>query len=115
MTLYEMNKKSIEWWNKYCNSANDWFEKEVGDIINASIYDIFPNLRCFKNGCEFEIIDKKSFTSGIIEVSICTVTGLLIIEDGHHRFNEAILDGHNRVDVKVICKKQSDRTLLKII
>ena len=118
MTLQEKNKKTLEWYFNYSKNANDWFEKEIGDTIEVSIFDVFPNMRCFDNetGCEFEQTNlNKSHSNGPIEVNVCSITGLLFIEDGHHRFNEKIENGEKLVNVIVISKKQSNRMLLGLI
>lgn len=115
--LVNKNIKTLTWWANYYSTANDWFDKKIGDIINVSIYDVMPNLRMFHNvtGCEFEINNQISYSSEIIEVFIDKKSGVLIIEDGHHRFNEAIKRGDKRIDVKITSMYSAERILLSKI
>ena len=95
-SFVEKNKKALSWWSKYYNSAND-FRPNIEDVINVSIYDVMPNLR----NEEFEIKEGvTSFSTSEIEV-FTNKAGVLIICDGHHRFNDAINAGKERVDVVV--------------
>ena len=115
--LLRKNIKTLRWWANYYSTANDWFEKEVGDVLNVSIFDVMPNLRMFHNvnGCEFEIKENLSYSTDIIEVSIDKESGVLVIEDGHHRFNEAIKSGKKRIDVKVVSIRYAEKILLSKI
>lgn len=98
-----MKTKALQWWVKNYESANDFSDCKKGVSMSVDINDVFPNLR----STEFEIEDGDySFTDSEIEVFECE--GLLIICDGHHRFNDAINNGSNRVNVVVVEKKVSN-------
>jgi hypothetical protein len=114
MTLYNNNKQTIEWWKANFASANTWFEKSIGDSINVSLFDVMPNPRMFDNisGCEFEITESKSNTSDEpILVIIDQNSGVLVVEDGHHRLHNAFTLGQKRIDVIVVKKSNVSKML----
>ena len=100
------NKQSLTWWSKYFYNADSYRDFSTGDLLTVPVTDVFPNLRNHmdKYGCEFEIDNGiHSCTNSAIEVCIDANEGILVIDDGHHRFNDAINAGQKQV--KVLIKK----------
>jgi hypothetical protein len=97
LELLQKNKTGLSWWAKNYNNASSFDDVEAGSALNVSIYDIMPRL----TNEEFEISEGSvSFTDSVIEV-FTNKDDVLVICDGHHRFNSAVKNGHQRVDVIV--------------
>lgn len=98
MTTQDLFQTGRGWWVKNYQTANEWFEKNIGDEMSVSIFDVMPNLRT----TEYQIEKgAKSQTNAPIDVFV-NKQGVLVIADGHHRFNDAISLGKIRVDVRII-------------
>ena len=107
-----LNIKTLTWWCKYRLTANTFEGRPVGYEMNVSVYDVMPNLRQHSHptGCEFEVKTGNYSQSNDkpIEVFLDSSTDKIVIYDGHHRFNEAILEGKKRIDVKIV-RIESDK------
>lgn len=108
----EKNKKALSWWCRYYESASNFLGYGVG-IYDVSVYDVFPNLRAHhsETGSEFEIQDTKSVSKGPIEVFVDKHDGIIIIQDGHHRFHEAISRKANMISVRIMGTKSHETYL----
>jgi len=99
------NIKTFSWWNANIESANDFSDSKIGEVMSVCITDVFPSLQMCSHpaGCEFENAHlSSSMTDGPIEVMVDSNDGYLVIRDGHHRFSDAIKAGDKYVKVVVV-------------
>ncbi len=104
------NQKTLAWWEANFDTATRYNPILVGELLKVPITDVFPSLDFWDHptGTEYETAEYGTGkTRDPISVSIERRENILIIEDGHHRFNDAVIDKKRQVSVKIISVKSA--------
>jgi hypothetical protein len=103
------NIRTLAWWAKHEYAAKEYKHLPLGAKVSVPVGDLFPSLN--RNNvdasCDFEIPSGyQSRTRETIKAMVCKEYGILIIVDGHHRFNDALNAGSENITVEIVKKDE---------
>lgn len=95
-----MNKLEFAkmWWQIHQNASPNYVK--APEVVPTT--HVFPNLRANELANALTILEVAGdvITLSADPILVSVKNGRLVIEDGHHRFANAILNGHSHVRVR---------------